>query len=634
MPEKYEWAGPNADVAKVLDKYCYGTSKPPFALMLDGTWGCGKTWFIKRFFEEKKKDRASDNEPDMIYVSLYGIQDAEEITKAIYTAMHPILGGKVGELGKVVFKGLLKSTLKIDLHHLNKVDLSFTLGLPDYNRKIDIFSKRDKKKNTFQNRILVFDDVERAKMPVSDILALIQPLVESYEDRVILVANEKEIASGNETERNRYKCIKEKTVYLTVTLTPDAESSWKAILTRLPKGPFHKFLNERTEDFCSFIRETKQENLRILHFFINFGKDVFQSFNTKENQEDDNVVFDILCLLYGLLIEKNIRGRTSFEITNILTDPFKSNKETYKETYDSNYFSILKTYYSLWKIVYDLIESGTLHLEDFKNNLSYFIRNQTTPIWKRLSTFQFETPSKEHYTKLIKEFRSHLQTQTAENDAELLHVCNVYLMLKNMNIDGFNTKDSDILLKEYIKKYCESLLSKEIDSLNQNAIPNGMDPAFWGFLEENAKKIKKINDIIAHRKNKYIPEKIVKIYEEKLDENQLLEALKFFSEDHPFAGDIPFIHKIDPDNLLANIDKLPTGLEQHRFFQKLYHRFQNTKRKLDNSKTLEATKPLWKADEEWFEKFIEKLQKKADGASTHPLMRRLIEIHIKTLREG
>ncbi|MBA5727415.1 P-loop NTPase fold protein [Bombella mellum] len=55
MTDDYEWAGPNANIAKVLDKYCYGASRPPFALMLDGAWGCGKTWFIKRFFEKKKK---------------------------------------------------------------------------------------------------------------------------------------------------------------------------------------------------------------------------------------------------------------------------------------------------------------------------------------------------------------------------------------------------------------------------------------------------------------------------------------------------------------------------------------------------------------------------------------------------
>ena len=632
MTDDYEWAGPNANIAKVLDKYCYGASRPPFALMLDGAWGCGKTWFIKRFFEEKQKNRISDKELGMIYVSLYGIQDAEEITKAIYAAMHPILGGKIGELGKVVFKGLLKSTLKIDLHHLEheKADLSAVLGIPD---------NTGNKDRTFRNRILVFDDVERAKMPVSDILALIQPLVESYENRVILVANEKEIAANSEIERDRYKCVKEKTVYLTLPITPDVENSWKTILTQLPEDededePFRQFLKKRTEDFFSFIRETKQENLRILHFFINFGEDLFQAFNTKENQKNDNVVFDILCLLYGLIIEKNIHRRTSFEITNILADPLKSKEETYQDTYNSNYFGILKTYYSLWKIIYNLIESGTLHVEDFKNNLSYFIRSRTTPIWKRLSTFHFETPSEEHYTSLIAQFRSYLQTQTAENDDELLHVCDVYFMLKNMNINGFSAKNSNVLLKQYIKKYCESLSSKEIDSLNQNTIHDGMDLASWGFLEENIRKIKKINDIITYRKKKYIPEKIVKSCEEMLEDNQLLKALKLFSEDHPFAGSVPFIHKIDSEKFLTCIDQLPTGLDQHTVFQKLYRRLQKTKRILDVSETHKTAEPLWKADKEWFEEFIKKLQKKADDTSIHPFIRKLTKMHLRTLREG
>ena len=49
------------------------------ALLLDGEWGTGKTYYIKNvlipFIEEKKKQ--------VVYVSLYGIENTESLSKTI-----------------------------------------------------------------------------------------------------------------------------------------------------------------------------------------------------------------------------------------------------------------------------------------------------------------------------------------------------------------------------------------------------------------------------------------------------------------------------------------------------------------------------------------------------------------------
>lgn len=634
MSKNYDWAGPNADLATVLDKYCYGDSKPPFALMLNGPWGCGKTWFVKHFFEEKKNNRGSDSELNMIYVSLYGIETAEDITKAIYTAMHPILGGMVGELGKTVFKGLLKSTLKIDLHHLDndKADLSAVLGIPENTRKKD---------KIFKNRILVFDDVERAKMAVSNILSLVQPLVESHENRVILIANENEIAVNDKAEKSRYRRIKEKTVYLTLSLTPNIESSWSATLEQVPKGPFQEFLKQRNRDFISFIKDTKQDNLRLLQFFVHFGEELFPSFNMTEQTTEENkrVVFETLCLLYVLLIEKNIYGSTAEEIQKgSEREPPKNKDDTDKtntpEMFFKKYLPISRTYNTLWKVIYNFISTGFLNEKDFRKNLSYVLHTSTTPIWKRLSFFHCEKPTEEHYDSLIRDFRSYLQEKTAKSDDELLHVCDVYLMLKTMNIDGINDKYSRCILKQYIKRYCESILSKDINSLNRKNFYD--EPYFYnpGFQRKNIKKIKKINNILAYRINKYIPERIAEYCETVKTSQQLSKVLEFCSETHPVTANNAFLHKINPDNLLASIKQLPTNEERDRVFLKLYPRFQKAKGKIDSSATHDEDKFLWEKEKEWFEKIIKKLEEEANDSSTHPLMKKLINLHLETLRKG
>ena len=60
-----------------------------YAYMLDGSWGSGKTFFVKNMLipaiekreEEKKTCNPVYKEKKILYVSLYGIKDTEEISR-------------------------------------------------------------------------------------------------------------------------------------------------------------------------------------------------------------------------------------------------------------------------------------------------------------------------------------------------------------------------------------------------------------------------------------------------------------------------------------------------------------------------------------------------------------------------
>ena len=57
------------------------------AILIDGEWGCGKTFFIKKEIiheiDESKIDGLKNKKT--IYISLYGVKDSKEITNEIYT---------------------------------------------------------------------------------------------------------------------------------------------------------------------------------------------------------------------------------------------------------------------------------------------------------------------------------------------------------------------------------------------------------------------------------------------------------------------------------------------------------------------------------------------------------------------
>lgn len=76
----------NQHVREYLTYYLGFQTPPNFAVLLDGTWGIGKTFFIKDFmtqFEGGGLRRA--------YVSLYGLSSFEEIDKAVLRAIYPLL---------------------------------------------------------------------------------------------------------------------------------------------------------------------------------------------------------------------------------------------------------------------------------------------------------------------------------------------------------------------------------------------------------------------------------------------------------------------------------------------------------------------------------------------------------------
>ena len=57
--------------------------------MLNGAWGCGKTFFIRKW-----KESITDKNIRPIYVSLFGLQTIKEINELINKGLHPILTAK------------------------------------------------------------------------------------------------------------------------------------------------------------------------------------------------------------------------------------------------------------------------------------------------------------------------------------------------------------------------------------------------------------------------------------------------------------------------------------------------------------------------------------------------------------
>lgn len=165
-------------ILKYIDENIYN-----YAVMIDGEWGCGKTYFVREAFipaiAKYEEVKPEEKKRRIIYTSLYGVNSVDEISKQI------IVNTYLEKVGKA--KGLIQTSSKI-------FGAALSL-LPAFGIDIDVKDLSGKLSELLQvkNSILVFDDLERCDCLLNEVLGYINTFVEQEGIKVILIANEKEI---------------------------------------------------------------------------------------------------------------------------------------------------------------------------------------------------------------------------------------------------------------------------------------------------------------------------------------------------------------------------------------------------------------------------------------------------------
>ncbi|GBQ84332.1 KAP P-loop domain-containing protein [Acetobacter malorum DSM 14337] len=467
-PSTFKWAGPNLDLIKTLDEYCYGEEEIPFAIMLRGTWGCGKTWLVDRFFEEKKKNRKNDDIAGFpLRVSLFGVASATEIGDALYAELHPILAGKPGQVGSFVVRSLLKTTLRIDLNDLTdkknkeKSSESITLAGAD----LGILGPDGKPRR----RIIVFDDLERANMPKPDILAAIHPLISNGENRVLLLANEEEIIVGDKDATKQYLRTKEKTVCLTLEVKPDFQSAFSKIEMKIKDPDFKNFFKILRNHLELLAVKAGMSNLRLLSFFVPLGETLFKNIKTTYRTESHYAALsELFICVYIRLIENRIYGVPLNLLNKLIKNPsqpknsfLKSDEPTPSETDRNNAIicTRLKTYDYMFLrsplISPDSLEAlvmrGTVQAEAINASLALdnrFTEQTELPSWLRV--WNYSLSSEQELDKAVAAFMIDFENRKFV-DLDMLHACSIYLTLHRVGQEGFNASDPVDCAKNYIK---------------------------------------------------------------------------------------------------------------------------------------------------------------------------------------
>lgn len=213
---------PNKRIAEFLNKYVE-LPDPRYAVMLTGTWGCGKTFFIKSWKEQLEKKIDSDKTSTLtkpVYVSLFGLSSIQEINDAITKEVYPILKSRIYKLGKFALKAVSSVTLQCDITKVGENDLTEKASM-----KLDLvslFKSGVSENGKPENRIIIFDDFERCKVSCVDLLGYINLFVEHSNVRVIILCHEEEIKVEEKVDYARFK---EKLIGRTFKISPDISAA-------------------------------------------------------------------------------------------------------------------------------------------------------------------------------------------------------------------------------------------------------------------------------------------------------------------------------------------------------------------------------------------------------------------------
>lgn len=316
------------------------------AVLLNGEWGCGKTFFIK------EKLIPDLEEYQILQISLYGISSTERIQEIIYSKwIEKIIGNntdKIGVFGNMVAKGIEIFGKSATQFVEKRLGVENTLeDIKKYFADSNLSNKQT---------ILIFDDIERCRIEIIELMGFLNNLSENNNYKLILIANEKEITrdeninttalkygialnerldiskikkkeTDNEADKiNRedliniikyyfgqtttYERTREKLVGLTVPYSIPIKESFDAIINKYvkkEKDSVTKILKKNKNRIIELFESQAHKNLRTLIVSCIAIEDILSSIDKNQITKDDNMLADELDAIVVYTIYSAIR---------------------------------------------------------------------------------------------------------------------------------------------------------------------------------------------------------------------------------------------------------------------------------------------------------------------------------------
>lgn len=557
-----------------------------YAIMINGEWGSGKTHFWNNKIRKKIESlQLNGKRYTTIYMSLYGISNLEEISKKIFI-----------ETTQLMDKNLRRfmddnGQTTIPEYAKTGIDMANFFGVTQNGDRVDygeFFSTDDK--------VLCFDDLERANVDVIDILGYINNFVEHDHIKTIIICNEKELSTKlkssnlemktfiatylldkqdelNKSDKpmvekiqdkiehvfdkaNDYERIKEKLIGETFEYAPKFDYIINGILMRYENNPdLIRFLRENTGLIISTFNKSGTRNLRILKHALNDFKKIYEMVNKSYPNTNHRVMQTMLIFTIAISFEIKAGKITKDKFVNIQdNEEYKSilvssrilmdNRQFYIKEFDNNYYYNFKSEYRFFKFIEYYIRTRIFDMKLFKENMET-IRNtvdtENLPGYKRLLTEEYWKISDDQFDTVIREVIHDVK----EGNLSLIDTVKLFAYFSYFSRKG---------LIEYDLKTLRSVFfnGMNIASLSSEYCPDPKEELGKIAIEEVEEDME---DILKHF-NALNDQLLDKMYKEKADEVMKCIPMKmeqFYEKFDQECMEVPIFKYYDPFQLFQRI---------------------------------------------------------------------------------
>ena len=537
----------------------------------------GKTHFWNNKIRKKIESmQLNGKKYTTIYMSLYGISNLEEISKKIFIETTQLMDKNLRRFMNASGQQTIPEYAKTG------IDMANFFGVTQNGDKIDykeFFSTDDK--------VLCFDDLERANVDVIDILGYINNFVEHDHIKTIIICNEKELSTKlkssnlemktfiatylldkqeelNKTDKpmvekiqdkiehvfdkaNDYERIKEKLIGETFEYAPKFDYIINGILMRYETNPdLIRFLRENTGLIISTFNKSGTRNLRILKHALNDFKKIYEMVNKSYPNTSHRVMQTMLIFTIAISFEIKAGKITKDKFINIKdNEEYKSilvssrilmdNRQFYIKEFDNNYYYNFKAEYRFFKFIEYYIRTRIFDMKLFKENMDT-IRNtvdvENLPAYRRLLTEEYWKISDDQFGKVIEEIIEDVK----EGKLVLIDMVKIFAYFSYFTRKGLIEYDLKTLKAIFfdgmnkaslISTYCENV-NVELGKIAIEEVAEDMEDILKHFNTLNNQLLDKMYKEKAEDVMKCIPMRMELFYEKFDKECMKIPIFKYY----------------------------------------------------------------------------------------------------------
>lgn len=548
-----------------------------YAIMINGEWGSGKTYFWNNKIRKKIESMQLNGKRfTTIYMSLYGISNLEEISKKIFIETTQLMDKNLRKFMDANGQTTIPEYAKTGIDMANFFGVTQNGDRIDY---ADFFSTDDK--------VLCFDDLERANVDVIDILGYINNFVEHDHIKTIIICNEKELATKlkssnlemktfiatylldkqdelNKKDKpivekiqdkiehvfdkaNDYDRIKEKLIGETFEYAPKFDYIINGILMRYENNPdLIRFLRENTNLIISTFNKSGTRNLRILKHALNDFKKVYEMVNDNYPNMNNRVMQTMLIFTIAVSFEikagkitkdkfMNIKDNEEYKSILVSSRTLMDNRQFYIKEFDSNYYYNFKAEYRFFKFIEYYVRTRIFDMKLFKTDMET-IRNtvdtENLPAYKRLLTEEYWKISDDQFGGVIQEIIEDLK----QGNLKLIDIVKLYAYFSYFSKKGLIEYDIKTLknifftgmnLASLKSEYCPNP-NEELGKIAIDEIEDDMEDILKHFDTLNNQLLDKMYKEKADEIMKCIPMKMEQFYEKFDKECMTIPIFKYY----------------------------------------------------------------------------------------------------------